>query len=203
MGGPTPSCAIPSTRAGSSSSRASRSRSSPWALGGRCGSRARLGAQGTGRGALPRRALSGLRGLLHAHALPARPLRLLTGERVGCTRGRSLAGARRTGVLLPPRIGSRGAHPRVPRRHVDRAGRGRRGRLRARPDREVAGLRLRRGTAGRRAGSRRSPRRSRRRSPRRRRRARHESRRRRRSRTPPASRPAPSRRSRCRRSTPC
>ncbi len=40
--------------------------------------RRRLGAQGAGRGALPRRALSGLRGLLRAHALPPRPVRLLT-----------------------------------------------------------------------------------------------------------------------------
>ena len=41
----------------------------------------------------------------------------MTSRKVGCHRGRGLAGARRTGVLLPPRIGSRGAHPRVPRRH--------------------------------------------------------------------------------------
>ena len=112
--------------------------------------RRRLGAQGAGRGALPRGALPGVRRLLRAHAATGSFPSSTDRREVGCGRGRGLAGARRTGVLLPPRIGSRGAHPRVPRRHADRAGRGRRGRLRARPDREVARARLRR-AAGRRA----------------------------------------------------
>ena len=78
---------------------------------------------------------------------------------LGSARGSGLAGARRTGFLLPPRGRCRGSHRGVRRGHSDRRRGGRGSGLRARSDREVARAGIRERPC-RRARSRRPARRS-------------------------------------------
>ena len=145
-GGPVrASSATPSTRAGSSSRRVSRSRCRR----GRSSRPALLAVVWALKAQVEERflvdALSRVRGVLRAHALPARPVRVLI---PGVAEAR-LAGTGRAGVRLPPRVGRGGAHPGVPRGHAHGPGRGGRSRVRARPDRQVARLRLRRASSRR------------------------------------------------------
>ena len=199
--GRTRSSATPSTRAGSSSSRGISLALSPWALVGTAVLAVVWALKARVEERFLARALPGIRGLLRADALPPRPLSSTDVREVGC---RAWSAAWPEPVeRVSSFLRESGVEARIqefPDGTPTAAGRGRRRRLRARPDREVARLRLRR-AAGRRARPGRPPRRPGQGRPRRSTRARHASRRRRRSRTRPASRRAPSRRSRSRRST--